>query len=152
MFYTCILEIIFYGLRWMLSLVLMEYISSQYPMFSVVSSGKTVGFEMSASKLNICFSIGLFSKLSIEETIVASYVLLKTMWLKFLLIWRFFRLWALIDGVTPPENMLRCMSNNYSLEMFWKGWHSSFNKWIVSYMYIPLGGVSNQLYSGIKLY
>jgi D-alanyl-lipoteichoic acid acyltransferase DltB (MBOAT superfamily) len=36
--------------------------------------------------------------------------------------------------------MLRCMSNNYSLEQFWKGWHASFNKWIVRYMYVPMGG------------
>jgi protein-cysteine N-palmitoyltransferase HHAT len=53
------------------------------------------------------------------------------MWLKFLLIWRFFRLWALADGVLPPENQVRCMSNNQSLGQFWKGWHASFNLWIV---------------------
>ena len=27
------------------------------------------------------------------------YVLLEIIWLKFFLIWRFFRLWALLDGV-----------------------------------------------------
>ena len=74
-----------------------------------------------------------------------AYIMLKMMWIKFLLIWRFFRLWALADGVDPPENMLRCMSNNYSLEQFWRGWHASFNKWIVRYMYVPMGGrVYNQ--------
>jgi len=30
------------------------------------------------------------------------FVLLKLMWLKFLIIWRFFRLWALMDGVETP--------------------------------------------------
>ena len=23
---------------------------------------------------------------------------------------------------------------------FWRGWHSSFNQWLVRYLYIPLGG------------
>ena len=31
------------------------------------------------------------------------------------LIWRFFRLWALLDGVDTIENMARCMSNNYTI-------------------------------------
>ncbi|CAE7298302.1 gup1 [Symbiodinium necroappetens] len=30
--------------------------------------------------------------------------------------------------------------NNYSLSGFWRGWHSSFNLWLVRYLYIPLGG------------
>ena len=54
--------------------------------------------------------------------------------------WRFFRLWALLDGIDPPENMVRCMSDNYSALAFWRGWHRSFNRWIVRYIYIPLGG------------
>lgn len=51
-----------------------------------------------------------------------------------------FRLWALIDGIDPPENMVRCMSDNYSALAFWRGWHRSFNRWVVRYIYIPLGG------------
>ncbi|KAF2267614.1 glycerol:H+ symporter-like protein [Lojkania enalia] len=65
---------------------------------------------------------------------------LKHIWLKLLIPWRFFRLWALLDGVDPPENMVRCMSNNYSVMAFWRGWHRSFNKWSLRYLYIPLGG------------
>ena len=30
------------------------------------------------------------------------------LWLKFVVIWRVARLIALLDGVDPPENMLRC--------------------------------------------
>jgi protein-cysteine N-palmitoyltransferase HHAT len=30
------------------------------------------------------------------------------LWLKFLVIWRIARLAALLDGINPPENMLRC--------------------------------------------
>jgi D-alanyl-lipoteichoic acid acyltransferase DltB (MBOAT superfamily) len=68
------------------------------------------------------------------------YFNLHHIWLKLLIPWRFFRLWALIDGIDPPENMVRCMSNNYSALAFWRGWHRSFNRWIVRYIFIPLGG------------
>ncbi|KAL9000697.1 MAG: hypothetical protein Q9169_000733 [Polycauliona sp. 2 TL-2023] len=68
------------------------------------------------------------------------YFNLHIIWLKLLLPWRFFRLWALLDGIDPPENMVRCMSDNYSAMAFWRGWHRSFNRWIVRYIYIPLGG------------
>jgi hypothetical protein len=49
---------------------------------------------------------------------------------KLLLPWRFFRLWALADGIDPPENMVRCMANNYSTLGFWRSWHRSYNLWI----------------------
>ena len=38
------------------------------------------------------------------------------------------------DGVSVPENMQRCMCNNFSLTGFWRGWHSSFNRWLVRYL------------------
>nr|GMC63161.1 putative membrane-bound O-acyltransferase C24H6.01C isoform X1 [Ipomoea batatas] len=41
--------------------------------------------------------------------------------------------------------MPRCINNCYSLEIFWKNWHASFNKWLVRYMYIPLGGSGRKL-------
>ncbi|KAL1970159.1 hypothetical protein VTN77DRAFT_6564 [Rasamsonia byssochlamydoides] len=65
---------------------------------------------------------------------------LHIIWLKLLIPWRFFRLWALVDGMDPPENMVRCMSNNYSAFAFWRAWHRSFNRWVVRYLYVPLGG------------
>ena len=37
--------------------------------------------------------------------------------LQFLVIWRFFRMWALVDGIQVPENMLRCICNNYDIEV-----------------------------------
>eukprot|EP00775_Hariotina_reticulata_P014162 gene14162-14303_t len=66
-------------------------------------------------------------------------------WLKFLVIWRFFRFWALADGMDVPENMTRCICNNYDIIGFWKNWHASYNQWLVRYMYIPLGGASWRL-------
>ncbi|PVG04049.1 putative GUP1-Multimembrane-spanning protein essential for proton symport of glycerol [Serendipita vermifera] len=64
-------------------------------------------------------------------------------WLKLLLPWRFFRLWALADGILPPENMIRCMANNYTVGGFWRGWHRSYNQWLIRYIYVPLGGSAN---------
>jgi len=69
-----------------------------------------------------------------------SYFNLHILWLKLLIPWRFFRLWSLVDGIDPPENMLRCVSNNPSTIAFWRGWHRSFNRWIIRYIYVPLGG------------
>lgn len=68
------------------------------------------------------------------------YFNLHIIWLKLLIPWRFFRLWSLIDGIDPPENMVRCMSDNYSALAFWRGWHRSLNRWILRYIYIPIGG------------
>ena len=68
------------------------------------------------------------------------YFNLHIIWLKLLIPWRFMRLWSLVDGIDPPENMIRCMSNNYSALAFWRGWHRSFNQWVLRYLFIPLGG------------
>lgn len=65
---------------------------------------------------------------------------LNIIWLKLLIPWRLFRFWSLLDGIDPPENMIRCMDNNYSALAFWRAWHRSFNRWVIRYIYIPLGG------------
>lgn len=91
-----------YALRWLLCLGLMEYLTCRFPFFAVIASNS-----------------GLLSSLTVAETAVVFYGTLKMMWVKFLLIWRFFRLWALADAVAAPENMQRCMTNNCSLEQFW---------------------------------
>ncbi|TFK61685.1 MBOAT-domain-containing protein [Pluteus cervinus] len=73
-------------------------------------------------------------------------------WLKLLLPWRFFRLWALVDGIDPPENMVRCMANNYSTLGFWRGWHRSYNLWIIRYIYIPVGGARNVFFNTLLVF
>eukprot|EP01083_Nonionella_stella_P147148 463783_1 len=78
--------------------------------------------------------------LTFVQMMVNSYILINALWLKFLIMWKFFRLWALADGVETIENMQRCVNNNYSVQGFWKGWHVSFNRWLIRYVYIPLGG------------
>jgi D-alanyl-lipoteichoic acid acyltransferase DltB (MBOAT superfamily) len=57
-----------------------------------------------------------------------------------LVIWRITRAWALCDGIESPENMNRCICNNYTFEGFWRSWHRSFNQWLIRYLFIPLGG------------
>ena len=32
------------------------------------------------------------------------------------------------------------MPETDAVQGFWRGWHSSFNQWLVRYLYIPLGG------------
>ena len=68
------------------------------------------------------------------------YFNLHIIWLKLLIPWRFFRMWAQFDEIDPVENVVRCMSDNYSALSFWRAWHRSYNRWIVRYVYIPLGG------------
>ncbi|TQB76462.1 glycerol transporter [Monascus purpureus] len=81
-----------------------------------------------------------WSKYTPGQLSMLAYFNLHIIWLKLLIPWRFFRLWALVDGIDPPENMIRCMSDNYSAFAFWRAWHRSFNRWIVRYLYVPLGG------------
>jgi D-alanyl-lipoteichoic acid acyltransferase DltB (MBOAT superfamily) len=83
---------------------------------------------------------GLGPPLTPPQLGAVSYWTLLFMWLKFTAVWRFFRLWALASGVSPPENMTRCVNNNYDIEGFWRNWHASFNRWLVRYLYVPLGG------------
>ncbi|KAL6492968.1 hypothetical protein OROGR_032727 [Orobanche gracilis] len=81
-------------------------------------------------------------------------MVLNFMWLKFFLIWRYFRFWSLINGIGAPENMPRCVNNCYNLDSFWKNWHASFNEWLVRYklwssfpiyVYIPFGGSQKKM-------
>ncbi|PIA15430.1 MBOAT-domain-containing protein [Coemansia reversa NRRL 1564] len=77
---------------------------------------------------------------SVFEISLMAYMRLTFIWLKLLIIWRFARFWAMADGLDTVENMRRCMSTNYSLQQFWRDWHCSYNRWLVRYLYIPLGG------------
>ncbi|KAI7740886.1 hypothetical protein M8C21_021986 [Ambrosia artemisiifolia] len=119
-------QVVWYGFRWVLSLFLMEIM--------------THFFYYNAFAIS-----GIWKQLSPMEVFIVGYGVLNFMWLKFFLIWRYFRFWALVSGIEAPENMPRCINNCYNLESFWKNWHASFNKWLVRYMYIPLGGSRRKL-------
>ncbi|KAJ2792118.1 glycerol transporter [Coemansia helicoidea] len=90
-----------------------------------------------------CVAVGKLDRwdgFSVYEISMMGYLRLTFIWLKLLVIWRFARFWAMADGLETVENMRRCMSNNYSLQQFWRDWHCSYNRWLVRYVYIPLGG------------
>ncbi|KAI1500281.1 MBOAT family protein [Biscogniauxia marginata] len=113
-----------YGVRFALTLLVMEVIL-HYDYVQAISKANPVWGDYSASQLSLL-----------------SYFNLHMIWLKLLLPWRLFRLWALIDGIDPPENMIRCVSNNWSTLAFWRSWHRSFYRWSIRYIYVPLGGSS----------
>lgn len=115
-----------YGCKWLLDFFLME--------------AMTHFFYYNAFAIS-----GVWRQLSPLEIFIIGYGVLNFMWLKFLLIWRYFRFWSLVGGIETPENMPRCVNNCHDLESFWKSWHASFNKWLVRYMYIPLGGSQRKL-------
>lgn len=111
-----------YGLRLLVSMLTLEVILHLFHVCAIKS----------ASAWHSSFTPLAFSGIAFFN--------LKIIWLKLLIIWRFARFFALCDGIDPPENMIRCMSNNYSTLKFWRSWHRSFNLWILRYLYIPLGG------------
>ena len=90
---------------------------------------------------------GSFDKFTFWQTVSYSYWSLKFLWLKFLVIWRYFRVLAMINGIEAPENMLRCMSNHMSTMGFWRSWHASFNNWMIKYVYLPLGGAKHMCWN-----
>lgn len=133
--------IFLYGMRWLACLGVLEGLLRLFFVVAIKDAKAFLGFS----------PIQLFA---------VAYFNLKVIWLKLMIIWRFFRWFALVDGVVSPENMLRCMSNNHSLLGFWRAWHHSFNLWVTRYkeqskvikplhslflithryLYIPLGG------------
>lgn len=113
-----------YGIRFLFTLLAMEVIL-HYVYIQAITKANPAWNEYTAAHLSLL-----------------SFYNLHLIWLKLLLPWRFFRLWALIDGIDPPENMIRCVSNNYSTLSFWRSWHRSFYRWSLRYIYVPLGGSS----------
>ncbi|KAF3990257.1 hypothetical protein FT663_01035 [Candidozyma haemuli var. vulneris] len=114
-------RIVIYGLRLLFCVLVMEFILHY---MYVVAVSKTKAWDGDTPfQLSM---LGMFN--------------LNVIWLKLLIPWRLFRFWSLLDGVDPPENMIRCMDNNYSALAFWRAWHRSYNKWVIRYIYVPLGG------------
>ncbi|TLS23130.1 uncharacterized protein PpBr36_05697 [Pyricularia pennisetigena] len=111
-----------YALRFVLALLAMEVVL-HFDYVGAISQAQPVWGSYTAAQLSLL-----------------SYFNLHLIWMKLMLAWRLFRLWALLDGVDPPENIIRCVSNNYSTLSFWRAWHRSYNRWLIRYMYVPLGG------------
>ena len=131
-------EILLYGVRWIIIFLLME-VFTHYMYCNAIAASKSVVFSLEHQILDLgrAFSLSLY--------------VLFFMWMKFTLIWRFFRLWSLLNGIDCPENMNRCVFHNYSVAQFWKSWHSSFNLWLIRYVYVPLGGASKNKFMNILM-
>ncbi|PFH31163.1 hypothetical protein BESB_030370 [Besnoitia besnoiti] len=112
-----------YFLRWILVVLLLELHLRYLPVNALVTQLR---------------NIYLWRKMQIWQLFTMSVSVLCFMWLKFLCLWRFFRLWSMAAGAVPPENMVRCLYNNYSTEQFWRSWHRSFNLYLIRYMYVPV--------------
>ncbi|KAI8921623.1 MBOAT, membrane-bound O-acyltransferase family-domain-containing protein [Entophlyctis helioformis] len=114
------------GGRWIANVLLMEVVLHLFYVVAIKDAKAWEGYES-------------------MDVYALGYWNLKIVWLKLMIIWRFFRLWALADGLDTVENMTRCMSNNYSAMGFWRAWHRSYNRWLVRYLYVPLGGAKYYL-------
>ncbi|RHZ44705.1 hypothetical protein Glove_712g39 [Diversispora epigaea] len=125
--------VLLYGIRLLGAILLME-VMLHYIYVVVIGKAKAwdndTPFELGM--------IGLFNLL---------YV-----WLKLLIMWRFFRFWAMADGIMAQENMIRCMMNNYSTSGFWRSWHRSYYKWLLRYIYIPLGGNKHPVFNILVIF
>jgi D-alanyl-lipoteichoic acid acyltransferase DltB (MBOAT superfamily) len=95
---------------------------------------------------------GYISSLTINDQAGVMLLALAFLWLKFNVMWKFFRFWALVDGIEVPENMLRCFASTTTISEFWRDWHASFNLWIVRYMYIPLGGAKARVRAIVPIF
>ncbi|KAB5578697.1 MBOAT, membrane-bound O-acyltransferase family-domain-containing protein [Coniochaeta sp. 2T2.1] len=132
-----------------------DYITQARYRSSSIETGRTIRYAIRFALVLLAMEVilhydyvGAISKANPDwssytpaQLSMLSYFNLHLIWLKLLIPWRLFRLWALVDGVDPPENMVRCVSDNYSCLQFWRAWHRSYNKWLIRYIYIPLGGV-----------
>jgi D-alanyl-lipoteichoic acid acyltransferase DltB (MBOAT superfamily) len=53
----------------------------------------------------------------------------------------------MLDGIETVENMTRCVTDQFSPAEFWRTWHRSYNRWIIRYLYVPLGGSKTMMYN-----
>lgn len=129
-------QLISYGIRFFACLLTMELVLSSMYVVAIKDSSRA-GAWLGDSPFELSM-IGFWN--------------LIVVWLKLLIPWRFFRFWSLLDGIDPPENMVRCMANNYSTLGFWRSWHRSYNLWVVRYLYIPLGGSKHAIVATLVVF
>eukprot|EP00911_Craspedida_sp_UC1_P000989 UC1_evm2s740 len=113
-----------YTLRFILLLGFFDVWNHYFPLPNAMEAVIRGRFQVGTAWAGVCFGI------------MSLYFL----YMKFMCIWRFFRAWALLDGVEAPENMRACIANHSTIGSFWRKWHTSFNEWLLRYMFIPMGG------------
>ncbi|GAA5936100.1 uncharacterized protein JCM15063_002710 [Sporobolomyces koalae] len=128
-------SILRYSFRFLTSLLTMEIILHTMYVVAIKDSGNTWWQDLKPFEVSM---IGFWNLIIV--------------WLKLLIPWRFFRLVSLMDGIDPPENMIRCMANNYSTLGFWRSWHRSYNLWVIRYLYVPIGGSKRPLLATLVVF
>ena len=117
-------------------------------LFAVLS----IEFMLHYMYVNAIKTAGVWDAYTPMEMAILSFWSLEFVWFKLVVPWRLFRLWALLDGVDVPENVIRSITNSPSALRFWRAWHRSYNLWVVRYIYIPLGGAKRQLVSSLVVF
>lgn len=85
------------------------------------------------------------ARLPTYELLLMCLYVLGWMYVKFLIMWRTFRVFSVVDGFDTHENMPHCIFTVNRPSYMWRSWHASFNRWTVRYLYVPLGGQRTQL-------
>lgn len=126
-------QLISYGIRFFACLLTMELVLSSMYVVAIKDSSKAgawlgdTPFELSMIGFWNLIVVWLKGSGSFSYPFAKADEAISQL----LIPWRFFRFWSLLDGIDPPENMVRCMANNYSTLGFWRSWHRSYNLWVV---------------------
>ncbi|GBG31778.1 4-coumarate--CoA ligase 4 [Hondaea fermentalgiana] len=72
------------------------------------------------------------------ETAAAMLVLFLSAYMRMLLTWRYFRLWALLDGIEVTDNFPRCAFRNTSVGDMWRNMNASVHIWLLGNIYGPV--------------
>lgn len=154
-----------YAARWLLVALILEAWLHAWPVYAINTAAVTVcnGVPVDAAGAPLgasvsrpalphaaaggpvpaaqgCHEEQLLARLDLQETLALWEASVALLWIKFVVVWRFFRAAALADGMGVEENQASCVWMTSSIGGFWRGWHRSFNRWIVRYLYVPLGG------------
>jgi len=122
--FTALETHVFFWLRWLLLAFLWEVVLHTVPytpwLFDRVATPIANGVE------------------PWQLVVMANFIITKE-WMTLLLLWRFARGLALLDGVDTVENMPQCIHFQWSFSDVWRVWHASLNRFLVRYVYGPLG-------------
>ena len=120
-----------------------NFIRKDKIIYAVILCAFTILMELHNYYINPC---GFFTIKEIYNFLTFSYYcvleinILVFHWLKFCIIWKTGRLWAWFDAIYTEENINRFVCDIYSIEEFFRGFNRSLYKWVIRYLYIPLGG------------
>ena len=97
---------------------------------------------------NVCLDdLSIYKELDAWEMIAAAGFLSWFIYSKFYVIWTFSRAWAGLEGLEVEPNIKGFFIPCYTFRDFWRMWNVTMHHWVMRYIYRPLGGSRNQLWS-----